>query len=152
MTIARWDHFGAVLDELYLQCNSCNSIDMLAEWDQSWETTVGEFPINRKLWYELRSWHFTINKGCMPEVDAALAVKFKRRILEVVPSFDVKPVKAMIMGQTSRKQAANDLDLRDKKLPKMALYCSHHKGNNSHPTEDFPDTLDEHMLVDTPSK
>ncbi|KAJ3234689.1 hypothetical protein HDU77_000361 [Chytriomyces hyalinus] len=50
------------------------------------------------------------------------------------------------------KRAANDLDLRDKKLPKMALHCSHHKGNNSHSTEAFPDTPDEHTLVDTPSK
>ncbi|KAI8834656.1 hypothetical protein BJ741DRAFT_609636 [Chytriomyces cf. hyalinus JEL632] len=163
-----------MLDELYLQCNSRNSIDMLAEWDRSWETTVGEFPINRKLWYELRSRHFTINKSCTPEVDAALAVKFKRRILEVVPvsdrdyapltlaiqndklkctmgsaeilkqltelaqlqSYDVKPVKAKIMGQKSGKRAADDLDQREKKQPKMEFYCSHHKENSSHSTED----------------
>ncbi|KAJ3246118.1 hypothetical protein HDU77_009104 [Chytriomyces hyalinus] len=67
-------------------------------------------------------------------------------------SYNIKPVKAKIMGQRSGKRAAKDLDLRDKKQPKMAFYCSHHKGNNSHSIEDFPDTPDEHMLVDTPSK
>ncbi|KAI8837509.1 hypothetical protein BJ741DRAFT_603692 [Chytriomyces cf. hyalinus JEL632] len=157
-----------MLDELYLQCNSRNSIDMLAEWDRSWETTVGEFPINRKLWYELRSRHFTINKSCTPEVDTALAVKFKRRILEglcpltlaiqndklkctmgsaeilkqltelaQLQSYDVKPVKAKIMGQKSGKRAADDLDQREKKQPKMEFYCSHHKENSFHSTEDF---------------
>ncbi|KAJ3229444.1 hypothetical protein HDU78_009026 [Chytriomyces hyalinus] len=69
--------------------------------------------------------------------------------LAQLQSYALKPVKSKIMGQRSGKQAANELDLREKKQPKMAFHCSHHKGNNFHSTEDFPDTPDEHMLVDT---
>ncbi|KAJ3253469.1 hypothetical protein HDU77_004535, partial [Chytriomyces hyalinus] len=86
VTIASCTHFGAMLDELFLQSNSQNSIDMVAEWDQPCEATEKKFPINRMAWHKLRKCHYIIHRGYTPEIEALLAAKFKRRILVVIPT------------------------------------------------------------------
>ncbi|KAJ3215409.1 hypothetical protein HDU81_001425, partial [Chytriomyces hyalinus] len=84
VTIALQNHFGAMLDKLFLQSNSQNSLDMTNEWEHNWKETEGQFPINLMLWHKLCKCHFAINKGYTPEVDAALCLKFKHHVLDVI--------------------------------------------------------------------
>ena len=82
--------FETILDILYTRANSSNEVDMSIEWDQMWDTTKASYPINLPLWGELRERFFAINKGYTEALDRSLTLKFKKRLLEVIPTNDTE--------------------------------------------------------------
>ena len=154
-----------MLDALYKSCNSRNSMDMHAEWDRRWAQTRGVFPINVLDWSDLRDRFFVVQGGFTAEHDKTLSMRFKRRLLEVIPSIDrdYAPLvlaiqndkirneltSASLLADIEEIEKAKQLESSDKPLghahakfagqpgPALVsgLYCAHHR-TNSHNTAD----------------
>jgi hypothetical protein len=75
----------AMLDTLFKHCNSKSKVTMQAEWDKLWRSTERNFPIDLKLWHDLRERYFLIYQGNLADLDKQLGTVFKSRLLQVVP-------------------------------------------------------------------
>ncbi|KAJ3200276.1 hypothetical protein HDU82_009038 [Entophlyctis luteolus] len=86
-TISGAASFSAMIDKLYVACNSRNQTDMLGEWERHWDMAEAkQRPIDIALFSGLRDRFFEVNGGFTTDLDKQFAQKFKRRVLDILGS------------------------------------------------------------------